>query len=1059
MCRNNRQLLVHQQFEAQATSTPNAIAVVDQGRQFTYQQLNARANQLARYLQAHNIGPERLVGLCLPRSPELIIALLAVLKAGGAYIPLDPTYPSERLAMMKDDAQVSLILTTRSCLAAWMEDSLTICLDSQWSDIAQSSPDNLSVSIRPHHLAYVIYTSGSTGRPKGVMVEHKALSAYVATVAKEYEIEKGDRILQFASICFDTSVEEIYPCLVNGATLVLRTNEMIGSAQAFLESSQAWGITVWNLPTAFWHFLATEFARLNLNPPDVLRLVIIGGEKALATRLDLWKQQAHNRLRVVNTYGPTEATVVTTLCDIAGPRAVEYQEDELPIGTALAHAQTYILDEQFNPVTPGTIGNLYIGGMGIARGYLNRPQLTAERFIHWPLSNGTSRSISTTKEPTPKEQGEMSHRLYHTGDRVRDRGDGQIEFLGRSDHQVKIRGFRVELFEIEAALNQHPGVQTGVVLAQEDALGNQELVAYVLPDSQTAEANLPHPGRAETLEVTLRKDLKASLPSYMVPAFFTILEQFPLTPSGKVDRNRLADLNHAQTMPPTRPSNHGQDTPHLSVDQEMTRIWQEVLKQPDIGLQDNFFELGGNSLLAAQLIGIAQDSFDIVLPIRCVYEEPTIKGLTRTIKTIQSSGGDPLAVLTDVGAESVPLPPMTRTNQPILADLATPNAIFLTGATGFLGAFLLCELLQQTDATVYCLVRAATHGEGLARLRATFAKYSLPVALLDRRVMPVPGYLDQPRLGLSVADFSFLANTVDIIYHSGAMVNFVKPYSVLAPTNVQGSCEILDLACQGRLKPLNYISTVGVFGASDYFTGRQTIYEDDPLALSQEFLCWDDGYAQTKWVAEQLMAKARTKGIPITVFRPGFIMGHSTTGAMNRQDFLSRSLLGCMQLGSYPDLANFTNQVVTVDYASRAIVHLSQQHSSIGQTFHLTPWSAKDDVAWNDLFSWVSDYSGALQKQPYQDWVEALTEHCRTSKTNPLHPLLPFFTEQIYRQDLTILELYENTSGFDCQNTIRGLQGSGITCPVIDIDMVYTYLSALSLTTHQRQYVPMNTFA
>ena len=352
MLNNNTQRRVHQEFEAWATKTPNALAIVDQGRQLTYQQLNIKANQLARYLQAQGVGPERLVGLCLHRSPELIIALLAVLKAGGTYVPLDPSYPSERLAMMRDDAQVPLLLTTRSSVADWMRGSLVICLDRQWDEIAQESTENVSITVHPNHLAYVIYTSGSTGRPKGVMIEHRSLSAYVETVADEYTIQAGDRILQFASICFDTSVEEIYPCLVKGATLVLRTDEMIGSAQAFLSASKNWGITVWNLPTAFWHFLATECARLQLTPPDDLRLVIIGGEKALASRLALWQRQASHRIRVVNTYGPTETTVVATLCDISGPHAVESMAGELPIGMALAHAQTYILDERLQAVPP-----------------------------------------------------------------------------------------------------------------------------------------------------------------------------------------------------------------------------------------------------------------------------------------------------------------------------------------------------------------------------------------------------------------------------------------------------------------------------------------------------------------------------------------------------------------------------------------------------------------------------------------------------------------------------------------------------------------------------------
>ena len=372
----------------------------------------------------------------------------------------------------------------------------------------------------------------------------------------------------------------------------------------------------------------------------------------------------------------------------------------------------------------------------------------------------------------------------------------------------------------------------------------------------------------------------------------------------------------------------------------------------------------------------------------------------------------------------------------------------MTGATGFLGAFLLYELIQQTNATIYCLVRGKNRYEGLRRLRANFAKYSLPAGILAKRIVPVSGSLDQPHFGLSMVQFSRLASTIDVIYHSGAMVNFVKPYSALEDTNVQGTRQILKLACQGKLKPINHISTVGVFGATAYFTGQPTVYENDDLNISRDFLCWDDGYAQTKWVAEKLILDARDKGIPVTVFRPGFIMGSSQTGATNPNDFLSRSVKGCIQLGYYPDLANFKNQVVTVDYASRAIVHLSQQSNLVGQTFHLAPWSASTDLAWNDLFEGISRYGYSMEKMTYTHWKNKLNQQCQASQTNALYPLLPFLNEKVYKQELTILELYENTSDFDCQNTISGLKGSNISCPVVDMNLIQTYLTDLDLTTN-----------
>ncbi len=1021
MVENFAYSLAHQQFEVQAAQTPDAIAIVDQGRQFTYQQLNARANQLAHYLQKHQVGPDTLVGVCLRRSPSLIIALLAILKAGGAYIPLDPEYPVERLAMMREDSQLALLLTTRHNLSDWMTSSKAIELDTQWDDITKESTQNLDNSIQPNHLAYIIYTSGSTGKPKGVMIEHGSLAAYVETAAVEYAINPDDRVLQFASVSFDTSAEEIYPCLARGATLVLRTNEMIGSAQSFLKQSQAWNITVWNLPTAFWHFLATELARLDISPPPSLRLVIIGGEKALATRLELWQQQVESSVRLVNTYGPTETTIVATMCDLAGPHAVTATK-ELPIGKAIPQSQLYILDEQLKRVHPGTAGNLYIGGTGVARGYLNRPHLTAERFVINPFSQP---SVNALPE-----------RIYQTGDRVRDRGDGLLEFLGRNDHQVKIRGFRVELFEIEAVLNQHPDVCEGIVLAKSDALGNQRLVAYILPEHSSKRG-------LESWVATMRNHLKATLPDYMVPSLFLVLNSLPLTPSGKVDRKALPEPEQAQQQ-----AAESYQTP---LEKDIASLWFQVLKIPVNHSDDSFFELGGNSLLAAHLVSLLKEELDIELPVRCIYETPTVAGLAQTVKTIQQSGNNTLTLLTDLKTQPIPTSPKIVTRKPILADLTSPENIFLTGATGFLGAFLLYELIKQTNATIYCLVRGKSRYEGLRRLRANFAKYSLPAGILAKRIVPVSGSLDQPQFGLSMVQFSRLANTIDVIYHSGAMVNFVKPYSALEDTNVQGTHQILKLACQGKLKPINHISTVGVFGATAYFTGRPTVYENDDLNLSRDFLCWDDGYAQTKWVAEKLVLDARRQGIPITVFRPGFIMGSSQTGATNPNDFLSRSIKGCIQLGYYPDLANFKNQVVTVDYASRAIVHLSQQSSLVGQTFHLSPWSASTDLAWNDLFECINRYGYSMEKLTYSHWTNKLNQQCQESQTNALYPLLPFLNEKVYKQELTILELYENTSDFDCQNTMSGLENSNISCPIVDMDLIYTYLTELNPATDAKK--------
>ncbi|MEH2000987.1 MAG: amino acid adenylation domain-containing protein [Nostoc sp.] len=453
-------ICIHQLFEATVEQTPDAVAVIFKDQQLTYRELNARANKLAHHLLSLGVKPETLVGICVERSLEMIVGLLGILKAGGAYVPIDSTYPSERKAFMLEDSSVSVLLTKEKLVEKFPPHSArVICLDSDWATISVHSEDNFSSGVKPENVAYVIYTSGSTGKPKGVLIEHKSLVNYTTAVSAEYQIEKSDRILQFASISFDASAEEIYSCLTSGATLVLRTDFMLDSVDILLQKCRAWNLTILSLPTAYWHELTAILSQETLVFPPSIRLVIIGGEKALTERLKTWQECVGQQVRLVNTYGPTEATVGATICDLS---ATNPALTELPIGRPISNVQTYILDCYLQPVPISVPGELHIGGDGLARGYLNRPDLTDEKFIPNPFSS------------------EPGDRLYKTGDLVRYLLDGNIKFLGRIDNQVKIRGFRIELGEIEAALAQHPDVRKVVVICREDNPDNQHLVAYVV---------------------------------------------------------------------------------------------------------------------------------------------------------------------------------------------------------------------------------------------------------------------------------------------------------------------------------------------------------------------------------------------------------------------------------------------------------------------------------------------------------------------------------------------------------------------------------------------------
>ena len=406
------------------------------------------------------MGPEVLVGICVERSLEMIIGLLGILKVGGAYVPLDPNYPSERLAFMLEDSSVPVLLTQEKLLEKLPQNSAcVVCLDSDWQKIAVDSKENPSIPVKAENLAYVIYTSGSTGKPKGVLIQHESLVNYTTVATAEYEIDQCDRILQFSSISFDVSAEEIYTSLTSGATLVLRTDSMLDSVEEFLQKCKNWEITVMALPTAYWNELTAFLTQKTVLLPPSLRLIIIGGEKALPERLKTWLECVEQQVRLVNNYGPTEATVGATIYDLS---VADTTLKELPIGRPLGNVQTYILDGNRQPVPIGIPGELHIGGAGLARGYLNHPDLTEQRFIPNPFSNQPGESV------------------YKTGDLARYLSDGNIEYLGRIDDQVKIRGFRIELGEIEAMLTQHPNIRSVTVIDREDTPGNKRLVAYLV---------------------------------------------------------------------------------------------------------------------------------------------------------------------------------------------------------------------------------------------------------------------------------------------------------------------------------------------------------------------------------------------------------------------------------------------------------------------------------------------------------------------------------------------------------------------------------------------------
>jgi len=585
---------VHELVSDRAEQAPDSIAVVHGEGQLTFRELNERANQLADYLRKKGVGKDVPVGICLKRSVELAVALLGVMKAGGACLPLDPDYPSGRLAYMLEDSQ-ALVLLTQPGLLRELGDAKpeVVHFDSDWKILEGCNRENPSGPSDPESLAYVIYTSGSTGKPRGVLLQHRGLVNHHVAAIRLYDLGPTDRTLQFSSLSFDIAIEEIFPTWIAGGTVVMRTEEMPLAGSDFLWWVRQRGITVLDLPTAYWHELVRELAASGESLPNSLRMLIVGGEKASASSFASWLKCTGSRVRWINTYGPTEASIIVTSYE---PDPSQPIPENLPIGRPIANTRLYVLDEQLKPVPVGTAGELYISGPGVARGYLGRPELTAEKFIADPSSR------------EPKSQ------MYRTGDRVRYLNDGNIEFLGRADFQVKIRGFRVELGEIEAVLEKHPGIGEAVVLAHE-ANVEKRLAGYVI-------AARPKPSKLE-----LKKYLKERLPEYMVPADFVFLETMPLTPNGKVDRRALP-LPEASEI--ERQENF--IAPRDQFELTMTRLWEQILGKRPISVRDNFFEMGGHSLAAARLMGLVEREFRKKLLLTDLLQAPTVEELVALVR-------------------------------------------------------------------------------------------------------------------------------------------------------------------------------------------------------------------------------------------------------------------------------------------------------------------------------------------------------------------------------------------------------------------------------------------
>ncbi|MFI2779349.1 amino acid adenylation domain-containing protein [Streptomyces sp. ALB3] len=913
-------------FAQRVRLTPDAPAVRDSATTLTYGELDARAEALAHHLAARGVGPEDRVAVALPRTHELVVALLGVLKAGAAYLPLDPDYPARRLAYMLDDARPSLLLTTPAVRDRLPESQIP-CLYA--GDLGERAPASVHATVPatpllPAHPAYVIYTSGSTGRPKGVVVTHRGAGAMARTQSQRLRVAPGSRVLHMASVSFDAAFWELCMGLLSGACLEIAERDALLPGPTLAALVRERGVTHLTLPPA----------ALAVMPPGSLpegTTMVLAGEACPPALVHAW---ARDRF-LVNAYGPTETTVCATMSTFQHPDGPYAPGRTVPIGVPVNGTRVHVLDDRLAPVPPGVVGELYVSGEGVARGYHGKPALTASRFVADPFDR-------------------WGGRMYRTGDLVRWTADGELAYVSRVDDQVKLRGFRIELGEVEAALTALPGVAAACAVVREDRPGDRRLVAYTVPADGTS-----GPDDAE-----VRAHLATTLPDHMVPSAHVRLDALPLTPNGKTDRRALPA--------PGRSGPAAGRPPATARERALCDIFAETLGVPGVGVTDDFFALGGHSLLAVTLAQRIAERCGHRPSLRALFAAPTVEGVARLLEDGEGEDEQEDPATPDLAAEVRLAADITGAGRAGAATLPAPARTparpsarpLLTGASGFLGAFLLRDLIETTDGPVDCLVRADDDQHGAHRLRANLERYGLWRPRYADLVRPVPGDLAAPGLGLSPEGRAALVRRLGPVIHNGARVNFAAAYGDLRAPNVAGTEELLRLLADSGSPGMHYVSTTSVYAP---VAGSGVITESTPAGPASGL---PDGYAQSKWVAEQLVGLARERGLPVTVYRPGRISGDTTTGACQDRDLLWQLIKGCLQAGAVPDLAHGSTDWVPVDHVSAAVVALAAAGRTGAGTYHLTN---PDAPGLDRVFDVATRLGHELRTVPAPEW-RALVE-------------------------------------------------------------------------------------